>query len=173
MASTPLVSRKGEHGRDSGAPDCFFTKHSAGSNWESPKTADEVSADLVRIINGMKPPAVTPKRHPPNWTSVVTKQEPNVVWSQRITGKAGFTDLQTFTLTPSASGSGTHISAFSKARDVHCWSAVCPCLGNQCGLWVSWLWCCCGICPTLDWGANKAFLDQIKAEAGLVDAQPK
>ena len=141
------------------------------ARWRSAASEADTSEELVRAIRALKPGATDKLQ----WTVEVTKASPRVVWSQRVTTKGGFVDLQTFTLEPTTEGNGGQgkvITAESFARDKHLWSALCPCLGGTCGLWVACFLCSCGVCPTKDWGANQALLDAIQAEASLVDKQP-
>ena len=55
-----------------------------------------------------------------DWSVQVTKKTDTVLWCERRTGKAGFVDLQTFTLLADQPSAGqTQVEASSVARDVH------------------------------------------------------
>ena len=123
------------------------------ATWSTAASQAEVAADLARVLKATHSDPAEKLQ----WSMALTKQTSTELWSERKTEKAGFVDLQTFSLTANSSGTGTTIVATSRSRDYNMWTS-CSCLKNECGRWIACFLCCCGICPTKDWGANKELL---------------
>ena len=66
-------------------------------------------------------------------------------------------------------GGGTLITAEATSLDIHVWT-VCPCCRRHaCCKFVACSICCCGVCPTKDWGQNGNTLDDIAAHVGMTE----
>jgi len=171
--TSPLVSKGADaspsFGRSGGPPDCYRCLHSASATWSTAASQAEVAADLARVLKATHSDPAEKLQ----WSMALTKQTSTELWSERKTEKAGFVDLQTFSLTANSSGTGTTIVATSRSRDYNMWTS-CSCLKNECGRWIACFLCCCGICPTKDWGANKELLTVVREKmSSTVTEQPK
>lgn len=88
----------------------------------------------------------------------------------RISGKVGFRDLNTFEISSVKNEetqlAETHILASASSLDFHVFTA-CPCCAGSCCRYVACFMCCCGVCPTEDWGQNEETLHEVALINGM------
>ncbi len=161
--------------------DCYLGLHSARAEWTTTETADAVVAALQAIP--LAPPYRAPRpgelqRHASDYAGGAG--EARTVRLIRMSPQMGFRDLVEFRVegdgavtgeVRSGGGGGvagatTVVRGMGRSLDYHMWSA-CPCC--QCEpaacfcRYVACFLCCCGTCPTKDWGQNQRTLDEIAA----------
>ena len=91
----------------------------------------------------------------------------------RVSPNAGFRDFVAFYVSPVAGhddpleGRGSKVVARGRSLDYHVWT-VCPCCqGIGWCRYVACFFCCCGVCPTKDWGQNMQTLEGVIAVADV------
>ena len=107
----------------------------------------------------------------------------------RVSPSAGFRDFVAFYVLPavgsgggggisgntaggdpaegSGSNSGSKVVARGRSLDYHVWTACPCCRGTAWCKYAACFFCCCGMCPTKDWGQNMQTLENIVADANV------
>lgn len=165
--------------------DCYLSQHSSSTQWTTEAPVDKFVETLCRFVDEspkvddeiaeqQKTKAVSRLR----WLTPAEKSmflrkgisdvttEGGVVNVQflRISNKLGFRDLNTFEV--SAGEHSTHVKATGRSLDYHVFTA-CPCCSGSLCRYVACFCCCCGVCPTKDWGQNEQTIKEIAAVNGL------
>ena len=91
----------------------------------------------------------------------------------RVSPSAGFRDFVVFHISPltddgggpadSTGAHGARVVGRGRSLDYHVWTACICCRGIAWCKYVACLFCCCGVCPTKDWGQNMQTLEDIVA----------
>ena len=159
--------------------DCYLTQHSSSDQWTTTvATVDQVVTALRRAVeeSPQSDQEINEKRNVTRlrWmtkgekVTFVGKNGENVsvddegrvtVKFIRATGKVAFRDLTTFVVSDNKDGS-TLVQGDGRSLDYHMWTACPCCFGGLCR-YVACFLCCCGVCPTKDWGQNERTLTEI------------
>jgi hypothetical protein len=159
--------------------DCFLSQHSGSGQWtstnatssqvvsllrqavdESPKSDNEANmeSEVPRLRWMTKGERVTFVGKNGEDASVDGDGRATVQFL-RVSGKVKFRDLTTFVVSDKQDGT-TLVQGDGRSLDYHVWT-VCPCCFGGLCRYVACFFCCCGVCPTKDWGQNEQTLSEI------------
>ena len=168
--------------------DCYLSQHSASSHWTSASSIDFIVSVLKNIINDSPNDDDVSNTDIVTRLRWLTKSEKATFLSSnaledvsttgdgtvtmqflRVTGKVGFRDLHTFVISTKKSTTTTNsttttatttVQGSGRSLDYHMWTACPCCFGGGCR-YVACFFCCCGVCPTKDWGQNERTMEEI------------
>ena len=150
--------------------DCWLSEHSAEETWVTSVSANVVE-DALRSVSTAGNTDTMVLREPTSYEKRDFYGNKNgkqaSVQVVRISPKASFRDFIAFYVSPISEDGGTRVFGRGQSLDYHVWTA-CPCC-TRLGLcrYVACFFCCCGVCPTKDWGQNMRTLEYFARSAGV------